>query len=52
MYEIKWFHDGNMITSASTRFVITTLLTENGTSINTLRIANILQRDKGKLLEN
>eukprot|EP00105_Crassostrea_gigas_P037729 XP_019921877.1 PREDICTED: uncharacterized protein LOC105326226 [Crassostrea gigas] len=48
MYERKWFHDGNLITSSSTRFVITTFLTENGTSKNTLHIANILQRDKGE----
>lgn len=52
MYERKWFHDGNLITSSSTRFVITTFLTKNGTSKNTLHIPNILQRDKGKLLKN
>lgn len=46
---VKWFHDGNLITSSSTRFTMTSIRKDNDTSSHTLHIASVLPRDRGKL---
>lgn len=48
---VKWFHDGNLITTSSTRFTMTSVRKENGTSSHTLHTASVLPRDGGKLQE-
>lgn len=47
--KVKWFHDGNLITTSSTRFTMTSVRKENGTSSHTLHTASVLPRDGGKL---
>nr|XP_034314353.1 adhesion G protein-coupled receptor E1 isoform X4 [Crassostrea gigas] len=47
MYEFHWFHTGYLIANPSRRYKVTSLETENNTSIHTLHIANVLQRDMG-----
>lgn len=47
MYDVQWFHTGYLIANPSRRYKVTTLETENNTSIHTLHIANVLQRDMG-----
>lgn len=47
MYEFQWFHTGYLIANPSRRYKVTSLETENNTSIHTLHIANVLQRDMG-----
>lgn len=51
-YEIRWFHNEDLITSSSTRYRITSFEHENGTSSHSLHVNNVLLRDKGKLKVN
>eukprot|EP00105_Crassostrea_gigas_P044287 XP_019928435.1 PREDICTED: latrophilin Cirl isoform X2 [Crassostrea gigas] len=46
-YQIRWFHNEDLITSSSTRYRITSFEHENGTSSHTLQVNNVLLRDKG-----
>lgn len=46
---VKWFHDGNLITSSSTRFTMTSIRKDNDASSHTLHIASVLPRDGGKV---
>lgn len=45
--DVKWFHDGTLITSSSTRFTMTSIRKDNDTS-HTLHIARVLPRDGGE----
>lgn len=46
---VEWFHGGNLITSSSTRFTMTSIRKDIDTSSHTLNIASVLPRDRGKL---
>lgn len=46
--EVKWFHNGYVINNPPRRYKITSLRAENDTSLHTLYIENVLQRDMGK----
>lgn len=48
---VEWFHDGNLITSPSTRFTMMSIRNDNDTSSHTLHIASVQLRDRGKLHE-
>lgn len=48
MYEVKWFHNGFVINNPPKRYKITSRRAENNTSLHTLDIGNVLQRDMGK----
>ncbi|XP_065942667.1 uncharacterized protein [Magallana gigas] len=48
MYEVQWFHSGYLISNSSRRYKLTSLETENNTSLHTLHINDVLQRDKGE----
>lgn len=48
IYDVKWFHNGYVIINPPIRYNITSLKTENNTSLHNLGIANVLQRDIGK----
>uniref|UniRef100_A0A8W8NH25 Uncharacterized protein n=1 Tax=Magallana gigas TaxID=29159 RepID=A0A8W8NH25_MAGGI len=45
--EVKWFHNGYVINNPPRRYKITSLRAENDTSLHTLYIENVLQRDMG-----
>ncbi|XP_065940924.1 uncharacterized protein [Magallana gigas] len=47
MYEVKWFHNGFVINNPPKRYKITSRRAENNTSLHTLDIGNVLQRDMG-----
>lgn len=47
MNEVKWFHNGYVINNPPRRYKITSLRAENNTSLHTLDIENVLQRDMG-----
>ncbi|XP_061181188.1 titin-like [Saccostrea echinata] len=44
---VQWFHNGNLITNSSLRYIITSYPTGNGTLRNVLSILNVLQQDEG-----
>lgn len=46
---VKWLHDGNLITSSSTRFTMTSIRKDIDTSSHTLHITSVLPRDGGKV---
>lgn len=50
--DVKWFHDGTLITSSSTRLTMTSIRKDNDTSSHTLHIARVLPRDGGKVQGN
>uniref|UniRef100_A0A8W8NGZ6 Ig-like domain-containing protein n=1 Tax=Magallana gigas TaxID=29159 RepID=A0A8W8NGZ6_MAGGI len=44
---VKWFHNGFVINNPPKRYKITSRRAENNTSLHTLDIGNVLQRDMG-----
>lgn len=47
-FKVEWFHDGYRITNSRARFIITAFDKKNATSLHTLQIDRVLQRDKGE----
>lgn len=47
-FEVEWFHDGYRITNSRARFIITAFDKKNATSLHTLQLDRVLQRDKGE----
>lgn len=48
-HECLWFHNGYLITNSSSRYRMSSVVNENGTTLHTLHIGNVLQRDQGLL---
>nr|XP_022287642.1 uncharacterized protein LOC111100229 isoform X1 [Crassostrea virginica]XP_022287725.1 uncharacterized protein LOC111100229 isoform X1 [Crassostrea virginica] len=47
-HECLWFHNGYLITNSSSRYRMSSVVNENGTTLHTLHIGNVLQRDQGE----